>query len=43
MQQKVTAVFDIGRTNKKFFLFDDDLKEVYREYIRFDEIVDEDG
>ena len=43
MQQKVTAVFDIGRTNKKFFLFDNDLKEVYREYIQFDEIVDEDG
>ena len=43
MRQKVTAVFDIGRTNKKFFLFDDDLKEVYREYIQFDEITDEDG
>ena len=43
MQQKVTAVFDIGRTNKKFFLFDNDLKEVYREYIQFDEIPDEDG
>jgi len=43
MRQKVTAVFDIGRTNKKFFLFDNDFKEVYREYIRFDEIVDEDG
>ncbi len=42
MRQKVTAVFDIGRTNKKFFLFDSDLKEVYREYIQFDEIVDED-
>ncbi len=43
MKQKVTAVFDIGRTNKKFFLFDKDFKELYREYIRFDEIVDEDG
>lgn len=37
------AVFDIGRTNKKFFLFDRDFQEVYREYIRFDEILDEDG
>jgi sugar (pentulose or hexulose) kinase len=43
MKTKVTAVFDIGRTNKKFFLFDADLQEVYREYARFDEITDEDG
>ena len=43
MKQKVTAVFDIGKTNKKFFLFDKDFKEVYREYIKFDEIKDEDG
>ncbi|SHI58116.1 FGGY-family carbohydrate kinase [Pseudozobellia thermophila] len=40
---KVTAVFDIGRTNKKFFLFDGNFKEVYREYTRFEEITDEDG
>lgn len=43
MKKKVTAVFDIGRTNKKFFLFDRDFQEVYREYIRFNEINDEDG
>ena len=43
MQKKVTAVFDIGKTNKKFFLFDKNFKEVYREYSRFDEIKDEDG
>lgn len=43
MKIKVTAVFDIGRTNKKFFLFDGGFQEVYREYIRFDEITDEDG
>ncbi|WP_163397416.1 FGGY-family carbohydrate kinase [Flavobacterium fluviatile] len=43
MKQKVTAVFDIGKTNKKFFLFDKDFKEVYREYIKFEEIKDEDG
>jgi len=43
MKKKVTAVFDIGRTNKKFFLFDTDFQEVYREYSRFDEITDEDG
>ena len=39
----VTAIFDIGKTNKKFFLFDKDYKEVYKEYIHFDEIEDEDG
>ncbi|WP_339651929.1 FGGY family carbohydrate kinase [uncultured Maribacter sp.] len=43
MKIKVTAVFDIGRTNKKFFLFDESFQEVHREYIRFDEIEDEDG
>ncbi|WP_149277032.1 FGGY-family carbohydrate kinase [Pareuzebyella sediminis] len=43
MKEKVTAIFDIGRTNKKFFLFNSDFKEVYREYTRFDEISDEDG
>ncbi len=40
---KVTAVFDIGKTNKKFFLFDQHYKEVYTEYIRIDEIQDDDG
>ncbi|WP_088323871.1 FGGY-family carbohydrate kinase [Polaribacter tangerinus] len=43
MKQKVTAVFDIGKTNKKFFLFDKNFKEVYREYSSFEEIKDEDG
>ncbi len=40
---KVTAIFDIGKTNKKFFLFDSDYKKIYREYITFDPIMDEDG
>jgi glycerol kinase len=40
---KVTAIFDIGKTNKKFFLFDKDLKEVYKVYHRLDYIQDEDG
>ncbi|WNH10677.1 FGGY family carbohydrate kinase [Thalassobellus suaedae] len=39
----VTAVFDIGKTNKKFFLFDKDYKEVHKEYTSFEEIEDEDG
>tara|TARA_R110000744_G_scaffold67327_1_gene137301 strand:+ start:3487 stop:4857 length:1371 start_codon:yes stop_codon:yes gene_type:complete len=41
--KKVTAIFDIGKTNKKFFLFDKDYQEVYREYTTFETIVDEDG
>ena len=40
---KVTAVFDIGKTNKKFFLFDKKLKEVYRTYTIMNEIEDDDG
>lgn len=43
MKKKVTAVFDIGKTNKKFFLFDKNFKEVHKEYISFEEIQDEDG
>lgn len=39
----VIAIFDIGKTNKKFFLFDKDYTEVHKEYISFDEITDEDG
>lgn len=43
MKPNVTAIFDIGKTNKKFFLFDEKFREVYREYQRFDEIEDDDG
>ncbi|MFS4482785.1 FGGY-family carbohydrate kinase [Hyunsoonleella sp. 2307UL5-6] len=41
--KNVTAVFDIGKTNKKFFLFDKRFKEVHKEYISFEEIEDENG
>ncbi|WP_373523788.1 FGGY-family carbohydrate kinase [Aquiflexum sp.] len=40
---KVTAIFDIGRTNKKFFLFDQYFTEVYKVYHRLDFMEDEDG
>lgn len=43
MKLKVTAIFDIGKTNKKFFLFDEAYQEVHKEYMKFDEITDEDG
>nr|WP_298999918.1 FGGY family carbohydrate kinase [uncultured Allomuricauda sp.] len=42
-RKEVTAIFDIGKTNKKFFLFDRNYKEVHKEYKRLDEIEDEDG
>lgn len=41
--RKVQAVFDIGKTNKKFFLFDDNYQEVIKDYTSFEEIKDEDG
>ncbi len=43
MKKEVTAVFDIGKTNKKFFLFDRDFHEVHREYTHLETIPDEDG
>ena len=39
----VTAIFDIGKTNKKFFLFDENLREVFQTYSRFEDLTDEDG
>lgn len=42
-RQKVTVIFDIGKTNKKFFLFDDNLKKIHEEYRKFEYITDEDG
>jgi sugar (pentulose or hexulose) kinase len=38
----VTAIFDIGKTNKKFFLFDAELNEVFSTYTRFEAVLDED-
>lgn len=39
----VIAVFDVGKTNKKLFLFDQNYKMVYERSARFTETVDEDG
>lgn len=39
----VTAIFDIGKTNKKFFLFDDNLQQRHREYHKLPTITDDDG
>ncbi len=40
---KLTLVFDIGKTNKKCFLFDENFYEVFREQRHIAEIKDEDG
>jgi sugar (pentulose or hexulose) kinase len=39
----VIAIIDVGKTNKKLFLFDEDYKIVYERSARFTETVDEDG
>ncbi|PNW28456.1 FGGY family carbohydrate kinase [Formosa algae] len=39
----VIAVIDIGKTNKKLFLFDVNFEVVYEDSIRFEEITDDDG
>lgn len=36
--EEVIAVFDIGKSNKKFLIFSDDLKPIYSEVKRIDEI-----
>lgn len=39
----VVAIFDIGKTNKKVFLFDENYRIVWEKSVNFDETVDEDG
>lgn len=39
----VVAVFDVGKTNKKLFLFDENYKIVFERTARFIETEDEDG
>ncbi len=39
----VIAIFDIGKTNKKLLLFDEQYNLVFEETTRLDEICDEDG
>src|ERR1700712_345279 len=39
----VIAIFDVGKTNKKLFLFDENYRIVYEKSARFIETVDEDG
>lgn len=39
----VIAIFDVGKTNKKLFLFDENYKIVFERSARFNETADEDG
>ena len=41
-KQNVIAIFDVGKTNKKLFLFDQQYKMVYEETTQLQEIKDED-
>lgn len=43
MQTPTIAIFDIGKTNKKVFLFDEDYKIRFEKSIQLTEIKDEDG
>jgi len=43
MKEKVIAVFDIGKTNKKLLLFDFNLRLVSEKETRFPEKLDDDG
>lgn len=43
MKQRVIAVFDIGKTNKKFLLFDEKMNVVFQNEEKFDTTIDEDG
>jgi len=43
IKKKVIAIFDIGRTNKKILLFNEDLKIAYQQEKEFETAFDEDG
>jgi sugar (pentulose or hexulose) kinase len=41
--ESVIAIFDVGKTNKKLFLFDENYRIVFEKSARFTETTDEDG
>lgn len=43
ISKPVTAVFDIGKTNKKFFLFDEHYGVVRKKQVNLEQTTDEDG
>ena len=40
---RVVAIFDVGKTNKKLFLFDEEYKIILEESVQLEETTDEDG
>src|SRR5450432_164763 len=42
-EKTAIAIFDIGKTNKRLFVFDDQYKILLEKNIQFDEVMDEDG
>ena len=40
---RVAAIFDVGKTNKKLFLFDQEYKIIFEESVQLEETTDEDG
>jgi L-fuculokinase len=43
IKTRVIAIFDIGKTNKKFFLFDQKYQVLFQDSVQFPEIRDEEG
>ncbi len=43
MKEPVTAIFDIGKTNKKLLLFNEELKIVFEKEEKFAQVTDDDG
>ncbi len=43
MKERVIAVFDIGKTNKKILLFNEKMKIVHEEEQKFPQVMDDDG
>ena len=43
MKERIIAIFDVGKTNKKLLLFNEDMKVAGEEESRFNEITDEEG
>jgi sugar (pentulose or hexulose) kinase len=43
MKTPTIAIFDIGKTNKKLFLFNENYEIVYEKSTQFEETIDEDG
>lgn len=43
MKEKVIAIYDVGKTNKKLLLFDYNLKIILERETRFEQLIDDDG